>query len=242
MVVPTDNVEDSRMFSNLATKIRRRETPFYDRLYRLGKAVNSFNMPVILPLYRFLYSERQLRRSLWHWFSQFFYYTPIFKSRCASVGKNLNLMLGIPLVWGDLKMIIGNNVSLHGVATFSGAKVFNEPTLRIGDNTHIGYQVTISVGCDITIGNNVMIANRVTIMSYDGHPANPAERHLPAPPESSRPITICDNVWIGANSVILKGVTIGEGSVVASNSLVTMKVPPNSLVIGNPARVFPLMF
>lgn len=228
--------------AEFTTKIRRRETPFYNRLYQIGKYIKSLNLPVIKPLYNFLYCERQLRRSFWHWFRQFFYYTPMFKARCTSVGKNLNLIIGIPSILGNLKLVVGNNVTLHGVATFSGAKVFDKPTLSIGDNSHIGYQVSISVGCNVDIGKNVLIANRVTIMNYDGHPVNPSARHLPAPPESSKPISIGDNVWIGANSVILKGVTIGEGSVVASSSVVTSKVPANSLVIGNPGRVFPLIF
>ncbi|MBJ6723676.1 acyltransferase [Geomesophilobacter sediminis] len=228
-------------FTDLATKIRRRETPFYDFLYRCGKRVNSLNMPAFKPLYRFLYAERATRRSLWHWCKQFFYYTPMFKSRCVQVGKNLRLMLGIPAIQGNLRFIIGDNVTIHGVATFSGAKVFDEPKLIVGDNTHLGYQLSISVGRDVTIGKNVLIANRVTILSYDGHPSDPAKRHLPAPPESSRPITIGDNVWIGANSVILKGVIIGDGSIVATGSVVTSKVPPNSIAVGNPARVFPLM-
>jgi acetyltransferase-like isoleucine patch superfamily enzyme len=95
---------------------------------------------------------------------------------------------------------------------------------------------------DVTIGNNVLIANGVNIFSYDQHPANPAERHLPASPESSRSVMIEDNVWIGAKCVIFKGVKIGKNSIVAAGSVVTQKVPPDSMVIGNPARIFPLMY
>lgn len=226
--------------TRLATKIKRRETPFYDRLYRLAKVATSLNMPVIKPIYNFLYHERRIRRSLFHWARQFFYFTPLFKTRCHSVGKNLRLLLGIPAIQGNLRLVIGDNVTLHGVATFSGSKVFDAPTLYVGDNSYIGYQVSMSIGRDISIGKNVLIANRVTIISYDGHPVNPAERHLPAPPESSKPIVISDNVWIGANSVILKGVTVGEGAVIGSSSVVTRNVPPNSIAVGNPARVIPL--
>ncbi|MBU1568075.1 MAG: hypothetical protein KJ630_20930 [Proteobacteria bacterium] len=104
----------------------------------------------------------------------------------------------------------------------------------------MGYQLIIDVGCDVVIGNNVIIADRVTIRSYDGHPADPTKRHLPAPPESSKQIIIEDNVWIGQSSIILKGVSIGAGSVVGAGSIVTKDVPPNSLAVGNPIRCIPL--
>jgi acetyltransferase-like isoleucine patch superfamily enzyme len=229
------------MFTILSTKIRRRETPFYDRLYRMGKLMRSFEIPVVRPLYSLLAVERALRLMLWRTFTRVFYYTPLFKRCCRECGKRLYLTGGIPVVLGGLKLKIGDDVILDGVSTLIGAKVFDEPTLTVGNNTHLGYMLTINVGRDVTIGANVLIGDRVTIMSYDGHPTNPVERRLPAPPESSKPVLIGDNVWIGANCTILKGVKIGEGAVVASGSVVTANIPPRSIAIGNPARCFPMM-
>jgi acetyltransferase-like isoleucine patch superfamily enzyme len=228
------------MWQELSLKIRRRESPLYDTLYRIAKTVRSFEIPVVPGLYRTLYWERATRIALWRNMLRILYYTPMFKTRCRSIGKRLQLIGGIPLVIGHLKLDIGDDVSMYAQSTLAGARVIDNPTLTIGSNTVLGYQLYITVGADVTIGNNCLIAEKVTIMSYDGHHANPLQRHLPAPPESSRPITICDNVWIGAGSIILKGVTIGEGSIVAGGSVVTAKVPPNSMAIGNPARVFPL--
>lgn len=228
------------MWQEMSLKIRRRESPLYDRLYRIAKKVRSFEIAVVPVLYRALYWERSLRIALWRNMLRVLYYTPMFKTRCQSIGNRLQLVGGIPLVIGNLKLVIGDDVSMYSQSTLAGAKVFDNPTLTIGCNTVLGYQLVITVGCDVSIGNNCLIAERVTIMSYDGHNTNPSERHLPAPPESSRPVTICDNVWIGAGSIILKGVTIGEGAIVASGAVVTAKIPPNSMAIGNPARVFPL--
>lgn len=223
-------------------KIRNRETPFFDRLYRTVKAVRGVEVPVIRPLHRALYAERAFRLTCWRELVRTFYHEPLFKSQCAAAGKGLRVYDGIPQIMGNLQVVIGERVVLHGTSTLIGAKVFERPTLTIGDNTHLGSSLAIIVGQDVTIGSNVLIANGVNIMSYDGHPANPAERHLPASPGSSRPVVIEDNVWIGAKSVIMKGVTVGRNSIVVSGSVVTQKVPPDSMVIGNPARAFPLMF
>lgn len=221
-------------------KIRRRETPFYETLYNLAKRVRKIELPVIRPLYRFLGWERSLRLSLWDSFIRVAYNTPLFKLSCDTVGKGLYLIGGIPLVMGHLKLKLGDDVSIHGKSTLIGAKVFENPTLTVGSNSCLGYQLIVDVGCDVTIGNNVFIGDRVSILSYDGHPSKPDQRHLPAPKASSKPIVINDNVWISGNCVILKGVTIGAGSVIANGSVVTAKVPPNSLAFGNPARYFPL--
>ncbi len=201
----------------------------------------GFELPVVPGFHSLLYRERQFRLSSCQTILRIFYWTPLFKSRCQRVGKRLQLVGGVPLIMGNLRLIIGDGVTMFGQSTLSGAKVFDTPTLTVGDHTHLGYQLIINVGCDVTIGKRVLVADRVTIMSYDGHPTDPGQRHLPAPPASSRKIVIGDNVWIGINSVILKGVTIGEGSVIASGSVVTSRVPPNSLAMGNPARIYPLM-
>jgi len=228
--------------NRLLLKIRRRETPFYDRLFRFLKKARAVNFPVVYPLHRFLYSERQIRRMLWRGFCQFVYYEPIFKSQCASVGSGFTIIGGIPLITGNLNLVLGDNVTMHGKSTLVGAKVFDRPTLRVGNNTHLGYMLQITVGCDVTIGSNVLIAGEVCIYSYDQHKANPEERHQPPPIASSKPIIIEDNVWIAEKCIIMKGVTIGKNSIVVSGCVVTQKVPPNSMVIGNPARVFPLIY
>lgn len=84
----------------------------------------------------------------------------------------------------------------------------------------------------ISIGNNTDIAAGVLIQDYDGHVLLPNTRET-----SALPISIGNNVWIGANSVILKGVTIGDGVVVAAGSIVTKDVPPKCLVGGVPAKI-----
>lgn len=228
------------MLEKIILKIRRRESPRYERLYQLAKSIRRFEVPPFKPVYQILAWERTLRLSCWNTFIRVFYHTPIFKLRCHEVGKALYLIGGIPLVMGHLRMILGENVTLFGASTFIGAKVFEAPTLTVGSHTYMGYQLIIDVGCDVTIGNNVVIADRVSIRSYDGHPSDPAKRHLPASPESSKPIVIEDNVWVGQSSIILKGVTIGAGAVIGAGSVVTKDVPPNSLAIGNPIRCIPL--
>lgn len=83
----------------------------------------------------------------------------------------------------------------------------------------------------IIIGNGVKISHNVTIMDGDGHTIE-CEGYI-----SQKPVVIENHVWIGTKATILKGVTIGEGAIVAAGAVVTKDVPPHSLVAGNPARV-----
>lgn len=79
-----------------------------------------------------------------------------------------------------------------------------------------------------------MIGPNVTLTTA-GHPIDPAIRQQVA--QFNIPITVGDNVWIGANVVVLPGVTIGENSVIGAGSVVTKDVPANAVAVGNPCRV-----
>lgn len=101
--------------------------------------------------------------------------------------------------------------------------------IRIGSNCGFSGS-TISAFNKIVIGNNVKIGANVLITDSDWHPEDPRSR-LPSP------IIIQDNVWLGINVVVLKGVTIGENCVIGANSIVTRDVPSNCIAAGNPCRV-----
>ena len=91
--------------------------------------------------------------------------------------------------------------------------------------------VTITCANHIKIGKNAHIAREAVIRDYDGH-------YIETPDyRTSKPVIIGDNVWIGYRAMILKGVTIGDGAVIAANSVVTKDVPPFSIVAGNPAKI-----
>lgn len=98
---------------------------------------------------------------------------------------------------------------------------------------YINKNVTINCRHEIRIGNNVAIGPNVVIRDSDDH----CIRNEGMQSIVHDKVCICDNVWIGTNSVILKGVTIGAGSVIAAGSIVTKNVPSNSLAAGVPARI-----
>jgi acetyltransferase-like isoleucine patch superfamily enzyme len=110
--------------------------------------------------------------------------------------------------------------------------------IEIGDNTRIN-GASIHATNKITIGKNCLIAANVTIIDSDGHGRAVSERSLSNPESSS--VIIEDNVWIGINSIILKGVKIGENSIIGAGSVVTKSIPPNSVVAGNPARIVKIL-
>lgn len=106
--------------------------------------------------------------------------------------------------------------------------------LEIGDKTYINHDSEIRCREHISIGDNVSIAYNVLIQDSDYHTMY-KEDGTPKP--QTLPIVIEADVWIGANAIVLKGVTLGRGCVVAAGSVVTKSVPPYSLVGGNPARI-----
>lgn len=89
----------------------------------------------------------------------------------------------------------------------------------------------------ITIGNNVAVGANTTIVDTDFHPLNPIERLSNPAIAKTAPVTIEDRAFVGMNCLILKGVTIGQDSIVGAGSVVSQDVPPHVIVAGNPARV-----
>ena len=138
---------------------------------------------------------------------------------------------------------LGSNVSIYGrIFCSSNGKVL------IGDNTTVRFKSIIESESEVNIGKNVIISNNVIISDNDSHPTDPKIREkmsIEGPGTDlwtwkhsvSKPIYIEENVWIGRNSTISKGVRIGRGSIVASNTVVTKSIPPYSLVYGNPCII-----
>ncbi len=94
---------------------------------------------------------------------------------------------------------------------------------------------TIATEASVVIGDRVMVGANCFISDTDWHPLAPMQRAA-GERGTSKPVTIENDVWLGANVVVLKGVCIGEGSVVAANSVVVQSIPAGVLAAGNPAK------
>lgn len=105
--------------------------------------------------------------------------------------------------------------------------------IQIGDDVLMSPGSRLSASDEIVIGNAVMMANGVYITDSDWHTIYDRTKR----DERVTPVHIGDNVWLGDHATVLKGVTIGENSVVAARAVVTRDVPANVVVAGNPAKV-----
>lgn len=133
----------------------------------------------------------------------------IFRSDATSnlVGVNRRCMISTNVAGSEVR--IGNNVGMSGTVIGAGQQIIIED--------------------DVLCGANVLITD------WDWHPIAPSQRHTGA--GETRPVRISRNVWLGLNTVVLKGVTIGENSIIAANSTVTRDIPANVIAGGSPCRV-----
>lgn len=154
------------------------------------------------------------------------------KRDLASCGANLRARNPGEFFLGKgAEVHIGQNVLLERKVRFSlgdGARVY------IGDDTYLGDFTNVLAVQEVSIGKNCAISWHVLFMDTSSHPLG-FEGELPT--TKVGPITIKDHVWIGCRAVILKGVTVGEGAIIANNAVVTKDVPPRTMVGGNPAQV-----
>jgi maltose O-acetyltransferase len=106
--------------------------------------------------------------------------------------------------------------------------------IRIGARSFVNYNAVFLDCAPITLGNDVLLGPAVQLYTA-GHPLDAATRRTAY--ETARPITLQDDVWIGGGAIILPGVTVGAGAIVAAGSVVTKDVPPRMIVAGSPARI-----
>ncbi|ROW04601.1 hypothetical protein VPNG_07436 [Cytospora leucostoma] len=108
--------------------------------------------------------------------------------------------------------------------------------VKLGKGVYVNSNSTWIDTCEISVGERTLIGPNCSF--YSGtHPLDPTIRNGTRGPESGKPITIGEDCWLGGNSTILPGVTIGKGSTVGAGSVVTKDVPPYHCVAGNPARI-----
>ena len=127
---------------------------------------------------------------------------------------------------------------LVGYRVDDGFRLFPPVYTDFGKNIKIGKDVFVNSGCcfqdqgGVTLGDGCLVGHNVVFATLD-HDIRPERRG----DMTAAPIVVGKNVWIGAHATILKGVTIGDGAIVAAGAVVTRDVPPNTIAAGVPARV-----
>jgi acetyltransferase-like isoleucine patch superfamily enzyme len=166
--------------------------------------------------------------------------------RTARIGRGVKLC--VYAEWTNRskeQLRIGDRVILGDVVFH----IHDRGRVEIGEGTAIS-GIRIEAAAKVLIGRYCQISYNVDIHDNNGHPIAPETRkgqiegvHRLGMETSSvyeseiAPVVIGDNVWIGHDATILKGVTVGENAIIGTGSIVTRDVPPNTMVAGNPARV-----
>lgn len=160
------------------------------------------------------------------------YSTFMVKRQLTSCGANLRARnVGEIFKGKGAEIHVGNNVLLERKVRLS---LGDNARIYIGDNTYLGDFCNLLAVKEIRIGKNCAISWHVLFMDTSSHPLGFRGE---IPQTKIAPIVVEDHVWIGCRAVILKGVTVGEGAIIANNAVVTKDVPPRTMVAGNPARV-----
>ncbi len=224
---------------NLRRAIALGETPLTRSARRLYRGFRRFHLPVPRAIGRPLFLTFRALRGAYYGGYRLLVCEPLFKAACRSYGRNVQTGVFVHFVLGDGDIVVGSDTLVDGKSSFVfGARFAERPTLSIGARTYVGHDCTFSTSKQISIGDDCYIASGCHFLDSPGHPLDPGRRlaHLPPDPEQVREVAVGNNVWIGTQAMIMPGVTIGEGSVVAARAVVTSDVPAYTLVGGVPAR------
>jgi acetyltransferase-like isoleucine patch superfamily enzyme len=200
------------------------------------RMLREVRLPVVRPLIGAMYAAAQVWGIFWHFGVKVLYREPVFRYRCRRVGRRLSLEGAPPLIIGNGRIEVGDDVHIGSPCTWD---VGPEAELIIGDRVSVNYRGVISVRKNVRIGDDTLIAGEVAIFDNTNHPISPARRLAREAPSTTEvgPVVIGRNVWIGLRCTIMRGVTIGDNSIVAAGSVVTKSVPANAVAAGNPAVV-----
>jgi acetyltransferase-like isoleucine patch superfamily enzyme len=230
------------MIERIILKIRRGESPFFRALRRVIGAIMRSRLPVprpLTPLFRAAYNLHFTVLYIARLLLNYFYREPLFRARCERVGAHFHLWL-MPEVRGPVRIYLGDHVNVFGFILIESSDfAVPQPQLIVHDRVDLGHNLVMTINRELVIEEDVRIASGVRFLDTDDYPSDPDARAANAPPvpEDAKPIRICRRAWIGQNSIISKGVTVGEGAIIGVNSVVMTDIPPYSVAMGNPARV-----
>lgn len=172
----------------------------------------------------------------------------LLKLKDVQYGNNLKIVGRVSVI-GMGKITIGGNFYMTSgehinpiSANIQGAFFTDSPNARIEIGNNVGMSSTrMWIHDRLTIGNNVKIGGGVLLIDTDCHPMDYSVRRTSNEGTCSAPIVIEDDVWIGAQSIVLKGVTIGARSIIGAGSIVTKDIPSDCVAGGNPCKVIRML-
>jgi acetyltransferase-like isoleucine patch superfamily enzyme len=167
-----------------------------------------------------------------------------------SIMRNGGIIHPKIIVVGGKYISIGEQVLIHASVTLCALDKYKydaatfSPSIVIGNNCDLGHGAYISAINKIMLKDGVLLGNNVTIVD-NSHGNNLSSQMDIAPNKralySKGPIIIEENVWLGDKVTILPNVTIGRGSIIGANSIVSKDIPPYSIAVGNPAHVIKIL-
>ena len=166
------------------------------------------------------------------------------KRKVRSCGENSVIQGYVDARGGACNVTVGAECTLQGLLVTETAT----SEIRIGNNVFIGANTVLDCATRIELEDDVLLSYDCLVLDSNNHSNDARVRRNDLPDVKygraynwdsipSRPIRICRGAWIGARSIVLKGVTIGEGAIVGAGSVVTKDVAPYTMVAGNPARL-----
>jgi acetyltransferase-like isoleucine patch superfamily enzyme len=164
----------------------------------------------------------------------------VLHARYVRAGRDLDLEEGCWINGHSRRGVtFGDRVTVGRGAMIAPTGLLGGPPgegLRVGDRSNLGHWAYVGCSGFISIGSDVLMGPRVALLAEDHNLGSPDEP-IKAQGVTRLPITIEDDVWLGAGAIVTGGVTVGRGSVVAAGSVVTKDVEPYSVVAGVPAKL-----